>query len=1237
MMYCALNEGMEKMKYSDLINFNPIESVVTLTDANDKQKASEFVKSYVMSDDMAEKLQINMISQLQLDEVVDNKGVLLVGNYGTGKSHLMSVISAIANDGDNLQYVQNKNFAEAMKVIAGRFEVIRIEIGASKMSLRNIIFSKVREDFETRGLRFDFPEEKDVVNNKEVLLKMMNIYAKEYPDKGYLIVVDEFLDFLNGKNDHEVMLDLGFMREVGEIIKSSKLRAVFGVQEKLFDNPRFSFVSETLNRVKDRFEQLLIRKEDTAYVVSERILKKNSEQKALIREHLQKFCSLYSNMSERMEEYVELYPIHPSYIDVFNKIYIIENRHILKNISSIITERLDQEVNDDTPGIISFDSYWSFIKDNMSYRTDVNIKEVIDKSGMLEDIINRSFPKRLYKALALKIINALSVHRLTTGDISIRAGLTAENLRDDLSLYLDGMPDQSSDTLQGIVQVTLKDILTTVSGQFIEHNDDNGQYYLDLKKDIDYDEKITQRASTIDPDSLNNYFFDVLYSCLDWEEKEYITNFKIYEHNLNWYSHNIFRRGYLFLGTPESRPTAQPPQDYYIYFVPPYGNVLYTDEKKADEVFFKFKQNEEFQNTLKLFAAALMQRDLADEKNKAAYNTKAINFRKKLAHFLNENRVTCFEVVYKGDNKQLMAVLGSKYKSTDPFKETMDIVASMCFDSYFSGEYPEMPIFKTLITQKNHADTVRAGFDWFAGRKVVQATNLLESFKLLTGDKLSVSNSKYAQYFIKELDKRPTGSVINFSDIYEECFDGYVDKQFKISYTLMPVIYLALVASGNIVLTLRSGTTITASNLDIIPKTLATDFYEFKYISKPKDIQLAELVKLFDIFDLPAGLINNPSERETGLEQLLAKTGEIAGLAVRAKAKLTDSFSLWGEPLIGEHIADGYRMAISRVIEMFSNFGTKYNTVAKLNNFTNSMDEIIKLEADINMVHIVLEYTEFLATCSQNVSYMVNLECIEIGATFKNELENAKEEFRKLRDYIPKEMSGEAVGNDVNDILAKVKAKYIDIYFDEHNKKRLGINDAKKKGEIQSSIKLANLKKLKVLSIFPGAKLETIDNVLAGLKVCYDLTPDLMKNSYICPKCGFMLGGNESLVKGKLDEIEDKIDILLSEWSILLWNTISDPLVLEQERYLNLDQQKIVKEFMETKKLPEKIDQFFITVIEALLKGFEPVEISANKLLDELEALGPVDVKNFKAKVEAIISNYTQGKDIDKLRLVVKR
>ena len=113
------------MKYSQLISFNPIEDVIQLVTAGNKDKAREYVKTYVMSDTMADALQAPMIDQLQMDEVVDNKGVLIVGNYGTGKSHLMSVISAIATDADNLQYLQNKKFAQQMEHIAGKFEVLR--------------------------------------------------------------------------------------------------------------------------------------------------------------------------------------------------------------------------------------------------------------------------------------------------------------------------------------------------------------------------------------------------------------------------------------------------------------------------------------------------------------------------------------------------------------------------------------------------------------------------------------------------------------------------------------------------------------------------------------------------------------------------------------------------------------------------------------------------------------------------------------------------------------------------------------------------------------------------------------------------------------------------------------------------------------------------------------------------------------------------------------------------------
>ena len=113
-----------------------------------------------MSDSMADALQAPMLDQLQMDEVIDNKGVLVVGNYGTGKSHLMSVISAIAKDADYVQYLQNKKFAQQVKPIAGKFEVLRIEIGGVVMPLYDVIMSYVQEDFDKRGIAFEAPDYK---------------------------------------------------------------------------------------------------------------------------------------------------------------------------------------------------------------------------------------------------------------------------------------------------------------------------------------------------------------------------------------------------------------------------------------------------------------------------------------------------------------------------------------------------------------------------------------------------------------------------------------------------------------------------------------------------------------------------------------------------------------------------------------------------------------------------------------------------------------------------------------------------------------------------------------------------------------------------------------------------------------------------------------------------------------------------------------------------------------------
>lgn len=76
------------MKYGDLIQFDPIESVVQLRDADKSSVAQHLVNTYVISEEMAERLIELVIPQLQFDHPIDNKGILVVGNYGTGKSHL---------------------------------------------------------------------------------------------------------------------------------------------------------------------------------------------------------------------------------------------------------------------------------------------------------------------------------------------------------------------------------------------------------------------------------------------------------------------------------------------------------------------------------------------------------------------------------------------------------------------------------------------------------------------------------------------------------------------------------------------------------------------------------------------------------------------------------------------------------------------------------------------------------------------------------------------------------------------------------------------------------------------------------------------------------------------------------------------------------------------------------------------------------------------------------------------
>ncbi|MCB1744753.1 MAG: hypothetical protein KDK91_30585 [Gammaproteobacteria bacterium] len=242
------------MNYADLVQFDPIESVVELRSADAADAAKRLVETFVISDRMAELLQTVIFPQLQFSTPADNKGLWVVGNYGTGKSHIMALISAIAERAELADCLENKEVAKAASETGGRFQVIRAEAPSTQMALRDLICQRIERWLADHDIDYTFPSYGDVKSNKDDIHEMMAAFEQKFPEQGLLFVLDELLDYLRSRNHQEVGLDLGFLRELGEVCNSSRFRFIAGVQESLFDNPRFQFIADTLKRVNQRFE-----------------------------------------------------------------------------------------------------------------------------------------------------------------------------------------------------------------------------------------------------------------------------------------------------------------------------------------------------------------------------------------------------------------------------------------------------------------------------------------------------------------------------------------------------------------------------------------------------------------------------------------------------------------------------------------------------------------------------------------------------------------------------------------------------------------------------------------------------------------------------------------------------------------------------------------------------------------------------------------------------------------------
>lgn len=1242
------------MKYRDLIQFDPIESVVQLRDADESVTAQQLVRTYVISEEMAERLINIVIPQLQFDQPADNKGLLVVGNYGTGKSHLMSVISAVAENGNLANFLNNENVASAARKISGRFKVIRTEIGAVTMSLRDILVSEIQEHLAAMGVSYAFPSADKVISNKRSFEEMMAAFHQKYPDLGLLLVVDELLDYLRTRKDQELMLDLGFLREIGEVCKDLRFRFIAGVQEAIFDNSRFNFVADSIRRVKDRFEQILIARKDVKYVVAERLLKKTADQQVKIREYLIPFAKFYGRMNERMDEFVRLFPVHPDYIDIFERITAVEKREVLKTLSYAMKKLLDQDVPVDIPGIVAYDSYWTTLSENPSFRAVPDIKAVIDCSAVLESRVQQAFTRPNYKPMAIRIIHALSIHRLTTGDIHAPIGATAEELRDGLCLFQPGIDEMGGDpalNLLSHVETVLREIHKTVSGQFISSNPDNRQYYLDLKKTDDFDALIEKRAETLDLSQLDRYYYDALRRVMECTDQTIKSGYKIWQHELEWPDRKAARLGYLFFGAPNERSTAVPPRDFYIYFIQPFDPPRFKDEKKSDELFFYLAHmDQSFQTSLKNYSAALDLASTASGHAKSTYESKAADFLRELVQWLRQHLTSAFEITYQGKTKTvaewgkntgLRELSTTSISDRATFRDIINRLAGNCFGPYFQELAPEYPTFSVVITGANRIQAVQDALRAIAGQnRTKQAIAVLDALELLDGDRLDPKQSRYARYILDILRSKRHDQVVNRAELIQNVLGvEYLEPdRFRLEPEWVVVVLAALVYAGEIVLAIP-GKKFDASNLPLLAGTSIDDLVNFKHIEKPKDWNIPALKALFELLGLAPGMVQLITQgQEAPVQELQASVAKHIEEIVQVQQALKEGFYFWGQSLYLDSECERLTVQLTAFKEFLESL-QPYTTPGKLKNFRYDASDVSAQRDGLVALAEIKSLQKLVTELGPTASYLSTAEAVmPADHVLIEKMKTAQQEIlARLRDAALRNEA--AFEQQAQRTLGDLKKEYVSAYLSLHAKGRLGVNEDKHKAKLLADLRLKILQKLSTIELMPRQQLVDLQNRLANVKSCFALTEHDLDAAPVCPHCGFKPNQEQSEVSAAiiLDALDGELDTMIERWTKTLLDNLEDPTTRSNLALLKQEQRSLIDNFIANRMLPDTLSDEFIRALQEVLSGLTKISVKVSELRDALLAGGsPVTPEEMRKRFDSYLEELVKGKEPGKVRIVLE-
>lgn len=1184
------------MKYSQLLQFEPITEVVKFARLSDLSYQESLVRTFVFSKDYEQNIIPFICKNLDYTTTDETFGLQIVGNYGTGKSHLMSLFTLIAENADYLPLVNNESAKSHLAKIAGKYLVYRFEIGNTQ-ELWDIVCYQIDKFLASVGVDYSISTECTLEPYQERLKRMMAHFEDKYPNKGFLFVIDEMLTYLRGRADHPEKLnrDLAVLQALGQVSDHSKFRVVFGVQELIYNVSEFQFAAEMLNHVNDRYKQITITKQEVKFVTEQRLLRKTDEQKALIREHLSRFTTFFNDLHANLEEYVELFPVHPAFFDNFQLVQVKNGqREILKTLSSKFEAIRDNEVPSTSPGLISYDSYWTDLTaPNM--QTDPDVHRINEIMAIISQKIDDNFVG-VYahkNELAHRIANACGV-KILQSSLETTNGVTAEALVDDLC-YLDSTCFDR-EFLQDAIDNTANKIVSATVGQYFEKNEFNLEYHLRIVGGINYEQKIKDYASMLSDAAKDAFYFNFLVEFLPIETEQYRREFKIWSHRIDWNSHKTMIDGYIFMGNPNEKSTTQPQQKFYIYFMPIFAGNRANIGNEEDSVYFVFDNlSQEMKDYITLYAAAESLKSSADTSQKRYYDQYIGQYKNKLKTLFNTEFKQNMEVYYRGERQTLSPELFNA-----PSKEmAVSRIASFLLEDHFNTMLPNYPKF-TALRQPLTADN----FDIHIKQAKQKIANPNQSFSngeailyglgLFADGRFSTSTSIYAKTIKDLLKKKDPTQVINRDEILY-CFwpatNSWRSKDFDIEADFEFLVLSTMVALGEIEIEV-SGKTINAANIGEIVNCAKEDYYCFSCIRRPRGIDIAAIRELslgLSGIDLSAR-IDDPAT----ISRWLTDAKQLAARCAKALHDVAGGISFQGIELISEYEAISYRTHLER-IKGIADRVASFNTKAKLKNFPFNADQLREGFAHVADLDAVNQAQDIVFEFSPIISYLKQARQYIVDNTFKTEIDNAIHNFETIPDFKDR-ATIEAAKQRFNHL----KERYAYWYIDEYKRCHITTLQDQERQLILNSPKLATLimaMESNFVAIAP--KLAPWLRDINMLQPAETITKQSMMSA---PYFDFDPRGFIGKSLPNLDELRTRLDEIYDFADKEYHHILQDPEYLKNIDALNERQRRFIEEFKD-EHITERNFPAVMEAINKLIKGITSVTIKKAEVLSLFDRL----------------------------------